>query len=60
MLYLITMRSCMDSASGGLNGKLGGAQFRYDATVGGQIPIITLLQDLLQTGDRIESLHPGL
>lgn len=37
-------------------GKFGGAQFRYDATVGGQIPVITLLQDLLQTGDRIESL----
>lgn len=37
-------------------GKFGGAQFRYDATVGGQIPIITLLQDLLQTGDRIDSL----
>lgn len=37
-------------------GKFGGAQFRYDATVGGQIPIITLLQDLLQTGDRIDTL----
>jgi len=34
----------------------GGSQFRYDAAVGGQIPIITLLQDLLQTGDRVESL----
>lgn len=37
-------------------GKRGAAQFRYDATVGGQIPIITLLQDLLQTGDRIHRL----
>ena len=28
-------------------GKFGGAQFRYDATVGGQIPIITLLPGTL-------------
>lgn len=41
---------------GRAGGVFGGAQFRYDATVGGQIPIITLLQDLLQTGDRIDSL----
>lgn len=38
------------------HGKFGGSQFRYDAAVGGQIPIITLLQDLLQTGDQIDSL----
>lgn len=28
------------------HGKFGGSQFRYDAAVGGQIPIITLLQAL--------------
>lgn len=37
-------------------GKFGGAQLRYDAAVGGQIPIITLLQDQIQTGDRIDRL----
>eukprot|EP00913_Durusdinium_trenchii_P034253 g32056.t1 len=36
-------------------GKFGGAQLRYDAAVGGQIPIITLLQDQIQTGDRIDA-----
>ena len=54
------------------HGKFGGSQFRYDAAVGGQIPIITLLQALgerevaglwqkwIGTGQTSRSLEPRL
>lgn len=35
----------------------GGGRFRYEATVGAGLPVISTLRDLLDTGDRIQSIE---
>jgi aspartokinase/homoserine dehydrogenase 1 len=38
------------------NARESGARFRYEATVGAGLPIISTLRDLIDTGDRIERI----
>merc|ERR1719161_1051083 len=37
-------------------GRQDSAQWHYEATVGGQMPVISLIDDLLQTGDKVTKL----
>lgn len=39
------------------NARESGARFRYEATVGAGLPIISTLRDLIDTGDRIERIE---
>mmetsp|Transcript_10723 Transcript_10723/g.19063 ORF Transcript_10723/g.19063 Transcript_10723/m.19063 type:complete len:994 (-) Transcript_10723:305-3286(-) len=37
-------------------GKLGAAEWHYEATVGSQLPVISMVHDLLQTGDTVHKV----
>src|SRR5690606_22181735 len=39
------------------NARESGARFRYEATVGAGLPIISTLRDLIDTGDRIDRIE---
>lgn len=39
------------------NARESGARFRYEATVGAGLPIVSTLRDLIDTGDRIERIE---
>jgi len=57
-VHIVTPNKCAGSGSieryRAINGA--GAQFRYEATVGAGLPIITTLRDLVDTGDTVRSV----
>ena len=57
-IHVITPNKC--AGSGGLaryqSIKSAGARFRYEATVGAGLPIVTTLRDLIDTGDDVHSI----